>query len=173
MIAKSRARLLAVRVAAVCLSLLLSIVSNSSLSAATRWQRFVVPGTEVHGHQFGIIQSTGCQRLLWVRWSTDREDLAAYLDAAVDIEVNLHQQSWQLRPYLLSVNSDIPFLTIAVLSNITAPETLVQSLASSTDATVTILGPPAIRDLMDITEDSFDVAGLYVAVQDAQDGCGV
>jgi hypothetical protein len=161
------------RVLPFCLAILLSLDSYNAFSASAGWQRFVAPGTQVHGHQFGIVQSPGCQRLLWVTWSTSRDGLGAYLDASVDIQVDLDEQSWQLQPNLVSVNSDIPFLTIAVVTNIAAPDTLVDALASSTDAKVTILGPPAVLQLLDITEDSFDIAGLDVALQSAQYDCGV
>ena len=138
-------------------------VSKSQESAFTR---AFTHGSNVYGHQFGVVTTVpGCQsRLLWISWSAQGPDKpsVAQLEAMelATIALEAGDKITRMEIPLPSAQEFGPDITVFSLTNIPLPPALLDDLRESSEVKVTIEKPKSLAENILHPTDTFSLNGF-------------
>jgi len=135
---------------------------------------YIPHGALVHGHYFGFVfNSHACeQQYLWLTWSTYEEGLEKFKGETVSVRLDLGEDYADIDLTLMAVNRMTPLLSLVSLTNGQVTNNFIEELSRGTDLKVSVIGPPAVLEHLDIRGDLFDVRGLKAAHAQAVAQCG-
>lgn len=128
--------------------------------------RDITHGTEVWGHQFGLLRKLHhCDEpIIWVEWSTTKvhaKDLKQ--GSTVSLELNAGGSEIPVELELMAARQLTPHTTVFVLTNFAVNDNFTALLRQSKSVRLRIIGPAAFLQMLDLDADTFSLEGYEQA----------
>lgn len=157
--------------------------TNDAVDAESSWTvedlprfssvRYTTNGHAVHGHQFGFLKQAGSCRadVLWLTWSSPDDELIDYKGQTAEVRLTVADTTRLLRIPIVAASSINKILHVAVMTNLAADHRLKLLLASSDEASVTVVAPKGLVGHVDVSSERFDITGFATAHEQATEAC--
>ncbi|MDT0636348.1 hypothetical protein [Spectribacter hydrogenoxidans] len=135
--------------------------------------RYTTNGHAVHGHQFGFLKQAGScgADVVWLTWSSPHDGLIDYKGQTAEVRLTVADTTRLLRIPIVAVSSINKILHVAVMTNLAADHRLKLLLASSDEASVTVVAPKELVGHVDVSSERFDITGFATAHEQATEAC--
>ena len=130
-------------------------------------------GRMVHGHEFGFVKrpSSCGQDLFWISWSATSNDVREVVKNGATVRLDVDGTIINLEMPTGYTYNLTERLTIFSLSGLVATDKLVSLLLNGSKVHVSIGGPVALLNELDIYSDTFSLEGFTAANLKAKEYC--
>lgn len=165
----------------ILLALLLLIPISAFSEVGSLWEMhpknnrilYFAHGSNVWGHQFGFIKTANhcVPDVLWLEWSASSEKVKDFKGQEAEFKIVSGDSQFEFKTSMLLSKPLTPLTQRMIFSNYVMNEKMAALLKKSKNVKVSIVGPAALMENLDIQEENFEIEGFEEAQAKAQTAC--